>query len=40
MGEDFIEVKALAKSLFKYVNFFKPEFLKMSPKKLIYTAKF
>ena len=25
MGEDFIEVKALAKSLFKYVNFFKPE---------------
>ena len=25
MGEDFIEVKNLAKSLFKYVNFFKPE---------------
>ena len=25
MGEDFIEVKTLAKSLFKKVNFFKPE---------------
>ena len=25
MGEDFIEVKNLAKSLFKNVNFFKPE---------------
>ena len=25
MGEDFLEVKNLAKSLFKYVNFFKPE---------------
>ena len=25
MGEDFIEVKNLAKSLFKKVNFFKPE---------------
>ena len=24
MGEDFIEVKNLAKSLFKKVNFFKP----------------
>ena len=24
MGEDFIEVKKLAKSLFKVVNFFKP----------------
>ena len=25
MGEDFIEVKNLAKSVFKRVNFFKPE---------------
>ena len=25
MGDDFIEVKNLAKSLFKNVNFFKPE---------------
>ena len=25
MGEDFIEVKHLAKSLFKNVHFFKPE---------------
>ena len=25
MGEDFIEVKNLAKSLFKEVNFFKPD---------------
>ena len=25
MGEDFIEVKNLAKSLFKKVNFYKPE---------------
>tara|TARA_B100000242_G_C42809022_1_gene376178 strand:+ start:396 stop:656 length:261 start_codon:yes stop_codon:yes gene_type:complete len=25
MGEDFIEVKNLAKSLYKKVNFFKPE---------------
>ena len=25
MGEDFIEVKNLAKSVFKKVNFFKPE---------------
>ena len=25
MGEDFIEVKKLAKSTFKEVNFFKPE---------------
>ena len=25
MGEDFIEVKNLAKSVFKTVNFFKPE---------------
>ena len=25
MGEDFIAVKNLAKSIFKYVNFFKPE---------------
>ena len=25
MGEDFIEVKNLAKSIFKIVNFFKPE---------------
>ena len=24
MGEDFIEVKNLAKSIFKMVNFFKP----------------
>ena len=28
MGEDFIEVKNLAKSLFKKVNFFKPESVK------------
>ena len=25
MGEDFLEVKKLAKSIFKKVNFFKPE---------------
>ena len=25
MGKDFIEVKNLAKSIFKNVNFFKPE---------------
>ena len=25
MGEDFIEVKNLAKSMFKNTNFFKPE---------------
>ena len=25
MGEDFIEVKKLAKTVFKKVNFFKPE---------------
>jgi 23S rRNA U2552 (ribose-2'-O)-methylase RlmE/FtsJ len=25
MGEDFIEVKNLAKSIYKNVNFFKPE---------------
>ena len=25
MGEDFIETKKLAKSIFKNVNFFKPE---------------
>jgi 23S rRNA (uridine2552-2'-O)-methyltransferase len=25
MGEDFLEVKKLAKSIFKFVNFFKPE---------------
>ena len=25
MGEDFIEVKNLAKSIFKKVNFFKPD---------------
>ena len=25
MGEDFIEVKSLAKSIFKHVHFFKPD---------------
>ena len=40
MGEDFIEVKALAKSLFKYVNFLNLSLAEMSQKKLIYTAKF
>ena len=33
MGEDFIEVKNLAKSLFKYVNFFKPEFSRNESKE-------
>ena len=38
MGEDFIEVKNLAKSLFKNVNFFKPESSRRESKKLIYIA--
>ena len=38
MGEDFIEVKNLAKSIFKMVNFFKPTLAEVSQKKLIYTA--
>ena len=33
MGEDFIEVKNLAKSLFKKVNFFKPESSKSDSKE-------
>ena len=33
MGEDFIEVKNLAKSLFKNVNFFKPESSKKESKE-------
>ena len=39
MGEDFLEVKKLAKSIFKKVNFFKPESVEKSLKKLIYTVK-
>ncbi len=33
MGEDFIEVKNLAKSFFKYVNFFKPDSSKNESKE-------
>ena len=33
MGEDFIEVKNLAKSLFKNVNFFKPQSSKNESKE-------
>ena len=36
MGDDFIEVKNLAKSLFKNVNFLSRILVKMSPRKLIY----
>jgi len=39
MGEDFIEVKNLAKSLFKKVNFFKPESSRRESKKLIYIVR-
>ena len=38
MGEDFIEVKNLAKSIFKSVNFFKPDSSRSGQKKLIYTV--
>ena len=40
MGEDFISVKNLAKSVFKYVAFFKPGQVEASQKKLIYTVRF
>ena len=40
MGEDFIEVKNLAKSVFKKVNFFKPESSRKESKKLIYIVRF
>ena len=33
MGEDFIEVKKLAKSIFKNVNFFKPEYSRSESKE-------
>ena len=33
MGEDFIEVKNLAKTLFKEVNFFKPDSSKPESKE-------
>ena len=40
MGEDFIEVKNLAKSLFKNVNFLSLNQVEMSLKRLIYIVKF
>ena len=40
MGEDFEEVKKLAKSIFKEVNFFKPSSSRAESKRLIYIAKF
>ena len=39
MGEDFIEVKNQAKIVFEKVNFFKPELVVKSQKKLIYIVK-
>ena len=36
MGDDFLEVKELAKSKFKKVEFFKPESSRNDQKKLIY----
>ena len=39
MGDDFIEVKNLAKSLFKDVNFFKPKSSETNLKKLIYIVR-
>ena len=39
MGEDFIEVKKLAKSIFKKVNFLNQSPVEKSLKKLIYTVK-
>ena len=40
MGEDFIEVKNLAKSLFKNVNFLNLCLVEKSQKRLIYIVKF
>ena len=40
MGEDFIEVKNLAKSLFKKVNFFKPEASRKESKETYIHCKF
>jgi 23S rRNA U2552 (ribose-2'-O)-methylase RlmE/FtsJ len=41
MGEDFIEVKNLAKTSFKKVNFFKPNSSRKEVKRnLFYIAKF
>jgi 23S rRNA (uridine2552-2'-O)-methyltransferase len=40
MGEDFIEVKNLAKSVFKKVNFFNQSLVEKNQKKLIYIVKF
>ena len=37
MGEDFIEVKNLAKSVFKKVNFFKPESSRKESKRNLFT---
>ena len=39
MGEDFLEVKNLAKSVFEKVHFFKPSPAEKSSKKLIYIVK-
>ena len=40
MGEDFIEVKNLAKSIFKNVNFFKPESSRKESKETYLHCKF
>ena len=40
MGEDFIEVKNLAKSLFKNVNFFKPKSSRNESKETYLHCKF
>ena len=40
MGEDFIKVKNLAKSLFKDVNFFKPESSRSESKETYLHCKF
>ena len=40
MGEDFIEVKKLAKSLFKEVNFFKPKSSRNESKETYIHCKF
>ena len=40
MGDDFILVKNLAKSIFKKVNFLNQNRVEASPKKLIYIVRF
>ena len=40
MGEDFIEVKNLAKTMFKKVNFLNQPLAEKESKKLIYIVKF